>query len=255
MEPLQGQMPYVGHGCQYGVDNTQNERNRESSRRATEEANLPGRLICAQEEERRRIAAELHDDLGQDIAAMLIEIKTIRKGLTARHSQCGAAFDQIYERTVKLGEKVRQVSHQLQPVILEYVGLNAALHALCGELRKEGLEVQLAVPDREPALDAKTKLSFYRVAQESLRNVIRHSRSNFARVRLEILENTIVLTVVDQGVGFDQSRTGTGLGLLSLAQRARLIRGDFRIESSPGQGTQIRFSSRLKRAALSAKAQ
>ena len=254
MEPLQDQMPAVGYGRQYGVDNTPSEQNRESSRRTTEEANLPGRLICAQEEERRRIAAELHDDLGQDIAAMLIEIRTIRKGLASRHAQCAAAFDQVYERAVKLGEKVRQVSHQLQPVILEYVGLNAALHALCGELRKEGLEVQLALPDQEPVLDAKTKLSFYRVAQESLRNVIRHSRSNFARVLLEIHENTIVLTVLDQGVGFDQSRSGSGLGLLSLAQRARLIRGDFRIESAPGQGTRVRFSSRLKRAALSAKA-
>src|SRR5262245_48516514 len=100
MEPLQGQMPFVGYGCQYGVDDTHTERNRESSH-PTEEANLPGRLICAQEEERRRIAAELQDDLGQDIAAMLIEIKSIRKGMASRHSHCAAAFDQIYERTVK----------------------------------------------------------------------------------------------------------------------------------------------------------
>ena len=202
---------------------------------------LAGRLLQAQEVERRRVARELHDDLTQRLAALAIEVG----GLEQRADQSGAiacALDGIREQLVRLSEDVHALSRQLHPAILDDLGLVDALRSEClCFTQREGVAVTYR-PGRIPEdLPQDVALCFYRIAQEALRNIAKHARAGRARVVLAGTDADLILTVADSGVGFDPSRARQrpGLGLASMKERARLIRADLSIRSQPGRGTTI----------------
>ena len=205
------------------------------------EHGLSGRLINAAEEERSRLARELHDDVTQRLALLAIDA-----GREERNSASvggSMAMRTVREGLVRLSEDVHALSHQLHPSILEDLGLIDALRAECDRFsQKCSIRVELKteqVPDRVPPDAA---LCMFRIAQESLRNVQRHAKASRAEVRLRRMDGGLQLVVHDDGTGFDPSRrrNGTSLGHASMRQRVFLLGGKVEIDSSPGRGTTIR---------------
>jgi two-component system sensor histidine kinase UhpB len=202
---------------------------------------LAGRLIRGQEEERKRISRELHDGLGQDIAVLSMKIELMRtrsaaRGLTDRDLQ------ELHRQVAVLGVKIRLISHNLHPATLDHAGLPAALETLCSEFQREGLHIRLVLPEERRKLDEQTQLCLFRIAQEALRNVIRHARCNSAFVTLHQHEQSIVLTIKDRGIGFDFTKKRSGLGLISMQERVCLLQGLLEVQSAVGIGTTIRVT-------------
>jgi PAS domain S-box-containing protein len=211
---------------------------------------LARRLIVAQEEERRHIARELHDDLNQQVAALAIGISRLKRQLPTDARTVQDLIAKLRDKTEQLSEHIRQVSHELHSSILQHVGLPAALNSYCAEFSdREGIAVTLDIQDGLEALPSDMALCLYRVAQESLRNVSRHSGARRAAVSLTCVKGAVELRVADQGVGFDpgQAREFRGLGLVSMEERVKLLRGAFVLTTRPGAGTELRARIPLRR--------
>jgi PAS domain S-box-containing protein len=211
-------------------------------RKQVEEARteLLRRLVRAQEEEHRRIARELHDDLTQRLAVLAIDAGKLEQ-LPGCPSEVAKRTRAMREQLVALSESVHSLSRQLHPSILDDLGLVDALRSECLSVQqRDGIKVKYHAQDVPPDLPRVVALCVYRVAQEALRNVARHARSPQASVRLEATERELILGVRDWGVGFEvASRGKTGLGLESMRERARLIQARMKVCSRPGQGTKI----------------
>lgn len=200
---------------------------------------LSARLIDAQEEERKRLARELHDDLTQQIAALTIAMSNLRRTLPHGIDAALAQSSRIFDSLVRLSEKVRRVSHQLHPAVLQYSGLAAALREYCGEFEAlTGIRVMLRVEGAFDAVTPAQELTLYRIAQEALQNVAKHARTTVAEVELISAEGGLRLTVCDRGVGIDPNvrAESAGLGLVSMKERARLAGGSLRFEPGPHGG-------------------
>jgi two-component system, NarL family, sensor kinase len=201
---------------------------------------LAGRLITTQEEERRRIARELHDDLGQQIAALAMAISRLRRLCLPDLSIAREELNGLYDRTVGLVDRTRRLSHELHPAVLEHAGLVAALKTCCAELQEEGrIAVELELAPELDAVSPEVASCIYRVVQESLRNVERHAAARRAEVVVRLKNGWIELTVRDDGRGFDVASETEGLGLVSMDERVRLVGGTVQIRSGPGKGTRI----------------
>jgi PAS domain S-box-containing protein len=206
------------------------------------------RLVRAQEEEHRRIARELHDDLTQQLAVLAIDV-----GKLERQPGCppniGTRAAAIREQLVALSESVHSLSRQLHPAILDDLGLVDALRSECLNLNhRDGIKVTYHTQDVPTDLPRGVALCVYRVAQEALRNVVRHAGCPRASVRLFANERELVLSVRDWGVGFEVAAPGkTGLGLESMRERARLIQARLTVRSRPGEGTRIKMRVPLHR--------
>lgn len=196
-------------------------------------------LINGQEDERRRIARELHDGLNQQIAVLAIEL-----GLLARRDpdpqELQSSLGVLQRQAVELSDQVRRISHQLHPAALEHAGLAGALRSLCAEFGgREGLAVDLEV-GRMEVLPAPLALCLYRVAQECLRNASRHSGAGRVTVYLGCDGESVRTVVTDNGRGFDpEAAASRGLGLVSMEERVDLLGGCLQVNSSAGQGTRI----------------
>jgi PAS domain S-box-containing protein len=206
------------------------------------------RLVHAQEEEHRRIARELHDDLTQRLAVLAIDAETLEQ-LPGCPPDIGDRARAMRERLVALSEDVHSLSRQLHPSILDDLGLVDALRSECLNLTQRG-EIKVNYSAREVPADLPrgVALCFYRVAQEALRNVVRHAECSEASVRLRAIRQELVLCVRDRGVGFDTASQGkTGVGLESMRERARLVRARLTVRSRPGEGTQVTMRVPLSR--------
>ena len=200
---------------------------------------LSGRLIEAQETERARLARELHDDLSQRLALLSIEIDTL-----ANKSNSAEPFENrisvLSRRIQHISSDIHRISHTLHPALLQQLGLIPAINEFCREMeRAHGLEINfthvpLEVPDD-------VALCLFRVTQESLQNVAKHSGSEFASVDLALDGNEVCLSITDEGRGFDPDSqiVRDSLGLVSMQERMRAVRGSLNIDSSPGSGTRI----------------
>ncbi|HEU0178900.1 MAG TPA: PAS domain S-box protein [Blastocatellia bacterium] len=211
---------------------------------------LAGRLIAAQEEERRHIARELHDDLNQQVAALAIGISRLRRQFPNPDAAVLEQIAKLREKTDLLSERIRQVSHELHSSILQHVGLPAALNSYCAEFSdREGITVKLDIRYDVDALPSEAALCLYRVAQESLRNIAIHSGARNAVVTLTGVNGAVELRVADQGVGFDpeHARESPGLGLVSMEERVKLLHGSFELITRPGAGTELRALIPLRR--------
>jgi PAS domain S-box-containing protein len=235
-----------------------NVTERKQSERALQQSRqelraLAGRLIDAQEEERKRISRELHDDINQKLALLAFDTGSLVLAPPPSADRTREKFRDLQTRVVQLSEDVRQISHRLHPSILEDLGLTAALRELCEEFSaREGIEVvfeQEAVPQ---ALPVDVASCLYRVSQEALHNVLKHARANRVRLKVSGSPEGIRLCIHDTGVGFDSESVSSrhGLGIVSMKERVRLVQGKFSIHSQPGQGTTIEISVPLSKEAI-----
>jgi two-component system sensor histidine kinase UhpB len=211
-----------------------------SSRRIRE---LTGRLMFAQEEERRHIARELHDDLSQQVAALAISISSTKRHLAREDAgRALADLDALARKTSDLADAIRQLSHGLHPAALEHGGLAAGLKSFAAEFsRREGVDVAITAMGDDSAVAPHVALAIYRIVQESLRNVARHSGARRAEVIVTVGDAAVEVLVQDEGSGFDvaRSRQGAGLGLTSIEERVRLLQGGLLVTSRPGHGTDL----------------
>jgi PAS domain S-box-containing protein len=215
-----------------------------TERKRAEEAlrDLTGRLIGAQEEERRRIARELHDDLTQRLAVLAIEVGSLEKQMGSSRSPVPERLRTMRDQIVKLSADVHGIARQLHPSILDDLGLVKAIESECSNFsHREGIRVGFETKDVPAALPRDIALCVYRVTQESLRNIAKHARCKDAHVSLVGTDGEILLSIEDAGVGFDVAELlgRAGLGLASMEERVRLIRGRLSIRSGPGKGTII----------------
>jgi signal transduction histidine kinase len=214
----------------------------DSLRRSQEELRLlAGRLLQAQEQERRRIAREMHDDWTQRLAVLAIEAA----GLERRLDGPAEAMDRLRamrDDLVRLSEDVHALSRQLHPAILDDLGLVDALRSECASFAQRERVAVTYRPRGVPAsVPRDAALCVYRVAQEALRNVAKHAGVGRARLSLVTAGRGLVLRVEDRGKGFAAAgpRPRAGLGLSSMAERVRLVRGELTVVSEPGRGTMV----------------
>jgi signal transduction histidine kinase len=211
---------------------------------------LSGRLINAQEEERSRLARELHDDVTQRLALLAIDAGRAEHALAKAAG--GEAMRAMREGLVQLSEDVHALSYQLHPSILEDLGLNEALKSECKRFSELGwTRVKLETDGVPESLPEDVGLCLFRVAQEALRNIARHAHASQANVSLERLNGGIQLVVDDNGVGFDATRMRNGrphLGHASMRQRLQLLGGKLHVKGFPGHGTIVSAWVPLKEA-------
>jgi signal transduction histidine kinase len=202
---------------------------------------LSRRLIGAREEEQSRIARELHDDFNQRLAVLAIKLKTTSK-LVTNHPIASEQINELCEETGDIAADLQKLSHNLHSSVLYNLGLEDGLSNLCTEFTEQhGVEVSFTSQAVPEDLSRETSLCLFRVAQEGLNNVKKHSAATMAYVNLQGNEEEIELSIIDKGLGFDD-RNGafkTGLGLRSMQERVRTARGTIEIQSRYGAGTKI----------------
>lgn len=199
---------------------------------------LTASLLEAQEQERRRLSRELHDDLNQKLAMLSVEVGQIEGAVSGAMKERLAALGM---RLSALTDEVRRTAYQLHPSVLEHLGLVAALESYCADFsRQESIDVGFRKRHVPASLPQATALCLYRVTQESLRNVARHSGASRALVSLSGSRNDIVLRISDNGRGFDVAAMHRrGLGLVSMEERVRTVGGTLTISTHAGDGTRI----------------
>jgi signal transduction histidine kinase len=206
---------------------------------------LAGRLITAQEEERTRIARDLHDDLSQRLAALAIEAGNLEKRVDSLPEDVRKQLDGIRRRIAGLGNDVHGIARRLHPATLEDLGLIAAIESECrGFFERGGPPVDFDYSGSFEDLPSNVTLTLYRVVQESLHNIQKYAGAQEVKVSLVEKPEGIELTIRDDGAGFDRFAPDwhPGLGLASMEERAKLLGGRFRVDSAPGQGTTIFFA-------------
>ena len=202
---------------------------------------LTGRLLQARENEARRIARELHDDLGQGLALLTVKMDLLRQK-PPDAGQFGARTQELLAEVKHLSSSVHNLSHQLHPSKLEQLGLVAAIGDLCRELaHNHGLKIEFRHDQIPPAISPDAAVCLYRIAQEGLRNAIKHSGAQQAEVALSGTADAIYLRIIDHGRGFEpgQVQGKSGLGLVSMRERVRPLGGEIAIDSQPSRGTQL----------------
>ena len=203
---------------------------------------LGGRLLEAQEEERRRIARELHDDISQKLALLAIKLAKANRNLNGSPEVTKAHLEEIQQHCSEIGRDVQSLSHQLHYSKLDYLGLVNALKAFC---RESAQQYDVSIDFRDENVPKKlpnnVALCLFRVAQEALHNAVKYSGIKEFAVEVRATANEVQLMVRDDGAGFDveEAKKTSGLGLLSMHERVHLVRGRFSIQSRPGEGTTI----------------
>jgi signal transduction histidine kinase len=213
---------------------------REQARLAERE--VRGRLISAQEQERTRIARELHDDICQRLALLSIGIQTVTEVLPSGPMQLGVQLEQIGQQCSTLTGDVQALSHELHPSILENLGLVSAAKSFCRKVSEQSGSAVEFTEENIPVLPRDISLSLFRVIQEALYNAVKYSGERRFEVHLHGEPGEIGLEVSDRGVGFDLAamKGHKGLGLVSMAERVHMVNGTFSVCSRPSCGTQIR---------------
>ncbi|CAN5196998.1 hypothetical protein BH23CHL1_BH23CHL1_19500 [soil metagenome] len=195
-----------------------------------------GRLVEAREEERRRLRRDLHDGLGSQLAALNMQAGVLRSLVPGN----AAAEAQIQEMRTDLRAaiaSIRQIAHNLRPPALDEFGLLAAIQARARQYGSGEISVDLDLPQSLPVLSAATEIAIYRITEEALTNVVRHSMAERCCVRL-FIGDVMELTISDNGAGFSPDKPA-GLGLHSMRERAEELRGACIVESTPGAGTRV----------------
>ncbi|HEY4362057.1 MAG TPA: PAS domain S-box protein [Bryobacteraceae bacterium] len=206
---------------------------------------LSEKLINTQEQERTRMARELHDDIAQQLAALSISVSNLKRTISASDVELRTQTDRLHQRLAGAAESVRRLSHELHPAVLEHSGIAAALESYCEKFSVlNHIEVSLDAEGRFDDISPAVALCLYRVTQEALQNVAKHSAAKQAHVELSRSNGQVHLKISDEGRGFEAARSvpRAGLGLVSMKERARLVNGTLHIDSAPGKGTRLRVS-------------
>jgi PAS domain S-box-containing protein len=222
------------------------EASRESERILRQNENdlrrLAGRLISAQEEERSRLARELHDDLAQRLAVFAIDVGQLGQQLGNLPDPVQEALREMKKDIVTISQDVHKLSRQIHPSILDDLGLIKAVESECTNFsRREGTEIEFYHEKIPTVIPKGISLSLYRIIQEGLSNISKHACANHISVSMKGTGHDVLLSVQDDGIGFDpeEVREKPGLGFSSMRERVSLIHGEFSISSEPERGTVI----------------
>ncbi|MGA9701667.1 PAS domain S-box protein, partial [Pseudomonas sp.] len=229
-------------GVAFVSDITQRKHMEQAARARAEEVQaLAASLLTAQEEERRRVSRELHDQICQQLASVAMDMG----GLVADFPPPAGAQTRVADlraRIIKVSEETRHIAYELHPSILDDLGVVASLQSLCKEFsERTKIPVEFTAAAMPPRVSREAASCLYRVAQESLENIAKHSGAKRVSVALTLRKAKVVLTVVDDGAGFDLDaiKGRGGLGFIGMEERARLINGKLSIAAKPGHGTRI----------------
>ena len=214
-----------------------------TERKLAEQAlkSLSGQLISAQEEERSRIAREIHDDYQQRLAMLSIDLEEVAQSV-GDDSEASCQLRELWNRVGELGSDLHSLSHRLHSSTLDNLGLVPALRALCAEFQDyHSIAVNFVDENVPRGISREVALCLFRITQEALQNVNKHSHADSAEVRVEGLEQKIHLSVSDHGSGFDPKANSrdAGIGIRSMEERVKLVGGQFAIHSRPEEGTRI----------------
>jgi len=204
------------------------------------------RITRVQEEERKRIAYELHDDTAQYLSIIKLQLDSILEPGKIQNPEIVNKLQYLQKDASRAVDEVRRYSHELRPAVLDRMGLQAALDQIVEDVNKlKQINVDLTLEGEEPELADEVKLAFFRIAQEALSNARKHSRASNVEIQLKFSDKLVKLAIIDNGIGFD-TREATArsvkqgsLGMMSMQERARLIGADLKIESQAGQGTTV----------------
>jgi PAS domain S-box-containing protein len=223
------------------------ERKRLEDERAQHDKELAARVLQAQEDERRRIARELHDETAQTLSILLTNLDLLHRHIEGEDEDMAAGFRRIEALARRALDETRALSHDLRPTILDDAGLCAALEWIAAEHEREfGARVAVRAPsDLDGKLSSEVEVALFRIAQEALTNSGKHANAKRVRVTLSLRRNGVELLVKDNGRGFDPECTAEptregGLGIYGMAERAALLGGSLEIQSTPETGTTLR---------------
>jgi signal transduction histidine kinase len=223
-------------------DLTERELTTEALQQSRERlSRLTAGLITAQEEERKRIARDLHDDLNQRLAMLTVELETLERN-PPRSREFMRRLESVRLRIATISDDIRQTAHQLHPSTVDHLGLSAAMRSLCADVAKrENIQVHCRERNVHTEVPPDIALCLYRVAQEAIHNVVKHSGARHVSNSLMNGQNRILLSIRDAGRGFDRelNRPNKGLGIVNMEERAHLVGGTLSIRSRPGKGTRV----------------
>jgi PAS domain S-box-containing protein len=206
-------------------------------------ATVSGRLIQAQEEERHRIARELHDDISQRLALLSVELQGLASARPKSLVEFRSRTEQLLKRTSQISSDIHALSHRLHSSKLDYMGAVAAMAGFCSGISEQtGLAIDFVHADVPRSLPQDISLCLFRVLQEGLRNAVKYSGALNFNVELRGVPGVILLVIRDSGAGFDPDTAmkSGGLGLISMRERVSLLKGTISIVSKPRIGTEIR---------------
>jgi signal transduction histidine kinase len=238
------------------------ERTRELDHRNHELAFLTRKLLETQEEERRRISLELHDEIGQDLAAtLMIQRRMIRSGQGERRVESSSAIAECIETTQALYNRVSDMALALRPSILDRLGFAAAVNWYIRRAEKRSnCPIQLETSDLPAALPDAVSIAAFRILQEAISNAIRHAHASQIQVHVVCEQQVLELRIADNGAGFDMAMVSNdpdpfaGFGILGMKERAHIAGGVLAVQSSPGTGTLVVASFQLSAAATGTRA-
>lgn len=198
--------------------------------------------LSAQESERRRVAQELHDEVGQSLTAVLLSLKRVAD---QSPQETREELLQVQETTRSTLDEIRRIARRLRPGVLEELGLVSALKALTNEISEPtGLAIRRQFDKNLPPLDAETELVVYRVAQEGLTNTVRHAGADEAELSLRARPSRVELRIRDNGRGIGTGQEGAGIR--GMRERALLVGADLEVGAAPGRGTEVRLTVKAK---------
>ena len=226
-----------------GIDITRRKLDADALRRSEDQLRrLTASLLTAQEEERKRVARELHDDVNQRMAMLANEVSALEQTAPASACLLRKQLRSLCERVNQLSDDLRGAAHRLHPSALEHFGVVAAIESHCSDFMKlHGIKVALTHRSVPKSIPIEVALCLYRVTQECLNNVAKHSGAREAAVAIRKREGDIFLSITDNGTGFDPGLMADqkGLGIVGIRERVRLVDGTVLIHSQPAHGTQI----------------
>jgi two-component system sensor histidine kinase UhpB len=231
---------------------TRDDENRALSERLRERAEEKGqlleRLIAAQEEERKRVARELHDDLGQSLSSTALSVEIANKALESDPSNASEHLARANDLIADATDRMYDLILGLRPSVLDDLGLLAALRAHAARtLEPEGIEYQILSSGLSDRLPSHLETALFRIFQEAMSNVIRHAEASHVNMSINTEDSILVAKMVDDGMGFNPETYDTdgleerGLGILGMRERATLVGGEVEIDSQPGRGTELQI--------------
>ena len=200
------------------------------------------KFFTAEEEERKRVARELHDDVNQRMAMQANEVATLEQTPPGTASLLRKQLRSLRERVEELSDDLRRTAHHLHPSALDHFGLVAALESHCSDfLKLHRIPLKLTHLNVPESIPFEVSLCLYRITQECLNNIAKHSGATNATVTITADKDGILLSVTDNGTGFDPGLAAdqSGLGIVGIRERVRLVKGAVSINSQPGCGTHI----------------
>jgi signal transduction histidine kinase len=210
---------------------------------------LASQLIVSQEKERQYIGLELHDDLGQLLTVLKMQLRAVQRNLSTESVETRAELENALDLFNEIVERIRRLSMNLRPAVLEDMGLFTGLKLLFEDFQKyHGLELSLDMDDIEKSFSWEHQILIYRIFQESLTNVAKHSGGTGVNISIKKKDAQVDFQMQDNGQGFNleevlaKSARSRGLGLAAIDERVRMLGGDLKLWSQPGHGTRLHFT-------------